>query len=92
MRFQKGNKGKPKGTKSKKTIQWEQLQEDIVGYHSERFNRRLVELMESEDPKIALKGMEMFCNVLEYFKPKQSRITHAGEKESPINIIIAKNL
>lgn len=90
--FIKGNKGRPPGIKQKKTIEWEQLRDDIVGYHAERFNRRLSELLESEDPKVALKGMEMFCNVLEYFKPKQSRITHTGEKESPINIIIAKNL
>lgn len=92
MRFEKGNPGKPKGAKSARTKEWEALAEDIIGRHAQRFNSRLTELMESEDEKIALKGMEMFCDVLEYFKPKQSRITHTGEKESPINIIISKNL
>lgn len=74
-------KGKPKGTKSKKTIQWDALGESIMNEHTERFNSSLNDL---DDDKF----MDMYIKVLEYFKPKQNRtdITSGGEKINPPTI------
>lgn len=74
-------KGKPRGTKSKKTIQWEALGESIMNEHTERFNDVLHSM---EDDKFA----DTFIKVLEYFKPKQNRtdITTGGEKINPPSI------
>jgi len=42
MPFEKGQSGnpngKPKGAKSEKTKQWEELHESIVGVHADKFN------------------------------------------------------
>lgn len=84
--------GRTKGTKNERTKQWEVLAETITGMHSELFNAIMLEFMESEDDKLREKGCQLYLQALEYFKPKQSRVTHAGEKESPIQIIIPPNL
>ena len=79
MAFKKGHsgntKGKPKGTKSKKTIQWELLADSIVNEHTERFNSEMKILSGRE-------FMDMYIKVLEYFKPKLNRtdILSDGEK------------
>lgn len=91
-KFEKGNGGRPKGIKSKRIIAWEQLGDSITGIHAELFNETVTGLMTSGKSNERIAGCELYMKALEYFKPKQSRITHAGEKESPINIIIAKNL
>ena len=91
-KFVKGNKGKPKGAKSLKTIQWEVLHEDIISTHSEGFNRTLNGLLSSPDIKVQQAGCDLFLQVLEYFKPKQSRITHLGDMTNPVQIIISKDL
>jgi hypothetical protein len=85
MPFKKGHsgniKGKPKGAKSKKTIQWEILGESIMNEHTEKFNAELSKLNGE-------KFMDMYVKVLEYFKPKQNRtdITTGGEKINPPTI------
>lgn len=73
--------GRPKGTKNKKTQQWEILGESIMNEHTERFNASLESL---DDDKF----MDMYIKVLEYFKPKQNRtdITSGGEKINPPTI------
>ena len=79
---QTGNpNGRPKGTKNKKTLQWEALSESITSEHTERFNRVLNAM---EDDKFA----DTYIKVLEYFKPKQNRtdITTGGEKINPPKI------
>lgn len=85
MPFKKGQsgnaRGKPTGTKSKKTVQWELLGDSIMNKHTERFNGVLKAM---DDDKFA----DTFIKVLEYFKPKQNRtdITSGGEKINPPKI------
>lgn len=65
----KGNtnnpKGKPAGTKNRKTEQWEVLAESIVTTHAKRFNDVLNNLGDEDFAKI-------YTQILGYFKPKIS--------------------
>lgn len=85
MPFKKGQSGNPKGkaegTKSEKTIQWELLGEAIVNKHTERFNRVLGELEDTD-------FMDQYLKVLEYFKPKlnRSELKHEGEIKTDISL------
>lgn len=64
---QSGNpNGRPKGTKSKKSRQWAQLGDAIVGRHTERFNNLLDQLSDED-------FSEMYLKILEYFQPKIQR-------------------
>lgn len=69
--FQKGESGnksgKPKGTKSEKTLAWEQLGDFITEAGAERVKT----ILESCTPK---DFMIYYPMLLEYFKPKQQRI------------------
>lgn len=69
--FQKGQSGnlagKPVGTKSKKTIAWENLGDFLT----EAGAIRAKEIMMKAPSK---EFMVYFNNLLEYFKPKQSRV------------------
>lgn len=85
--FQKGNEGRPKGTKNKRTQQWEALAESITGRQAEYFNDYLEELWESSDPKIKNQAAELFLKTLEYFKPKQQRTEVQQDDEMIIRIV-----
>lgn len=79
---QTGNpNGRPKGTRNKKTVQWEVLGDSIMNEHTEKFNTELAKLNGKD-------FMDMYVKVLEYFKPKQNRtdITSGGEKINPPKI------
>jgi len=90
---QSGNpKGKPKGTRSERVEAWNDLKDAIIDRHAGRFNQILADFMDSEDPEQQEKGAHMFLQCLEYFKPKQARITHAGDQEAPIQIIVGENI
>ena len=71
--------GRPKGAKSKKTVEWEALGEAITTRHADRFNKILKDL---PDDKFANK----FIQVLEYFKPKQARVENVHQGDVSINI------
>ena len=84
MAFQRGREktgGKQKGSKNKKTVQWDILGESIMNEHTEKFNTELAKLNDKD-------FMDMYIKVLEYFKPKQNRtdITTKGEKIIPPSI------
>lgn len=69
MRFKKGHQkvgGKKKGSKNKKTIEWEAIGEYLVGEGAERAKQILM----SEPDK---EFMNHFNLLLEYFKPKLAR-------------------
>lgn len=69
--FKKGESGnlagKPKGTKSEKTLAWEQLGDFITETGAQRVKKILAECTEKE-------FMIYYPILLEYFKPKQQRI------------------
>ena len=81
----KGKKtgGKKKGTPNKKTLQWEAIGEALITVHSERFNQILAT---SDDDKFS----KLFLDVMEYFKPKQSRVETEQKGEQVININVKR--
>jgi 23S rRNA U2552 (ribose-2'-O)-methylase RlmE/FtsJ len=85
MAYKKGEsgniKGKPKGLKAKKTLEWESLSESIINKHSAKFNEILTKLFDSKDSKEQQKGVDTYLQVLEYFKPKQSRVESTVKSE-----------
>ena len=81
MPFEKGHKGyKPKGSKAKKTLQWEALGEAIRNEHTEKFNQELAKL-EGKD------FIQAYSNVLEYFEPKKQRIEGDIDNELVIRVV-----
>jgi len=63
--------------------QWDSLKNDVVGSHSERFNAILDSLTDKEFVKV-------YLNILEYFKPKVTRVESVTNptKNTTINITI----
>jgi hypothetical protein len=90
MPFEKGKtgnpNGRPRGAVSEKTKLWEELGHYIVEGGAQR---AMVALQSLEDDEF----LDKYMTMLEYFKPKQARISHMGEQDtSPINIIIQDGL
>ena len=98
MAFEKGQsgnpKGKPKGAKGKKTKQWEELglmheeggaatANKIMNYYADKAfgNGGII------DEEKADKFMDHYKSLLEYFKPKQSRVENQHEGETTIRVI-----
>lgn len=76
-RFKKGNKGKPKGAKSSKTLEWEAFGKELLEHG---MPRALEVLQTCEDEKF----LNHFTNLLEYFKPKLARVDSLGlDKDTP---------
>jgi len=96
MPFEKGQSGnpngKPKGAKSEKTKQWEELHESIVGIHAEKFNSILQQWADSYDADEQAAFVDAYMKILEYFKPKQARTVHAGEQDAPVQITISDKI
>ncbi|MEQ8520257.1 MAG: hypothetical protein RID05_07600 [Cytophagales bacterium] len=59
--------GRPKGSKNKKTKQWEVLQESILERHTQKFNETL-------DSLEGMDFIETYLKVLSYFKPKMKAV------------------
>lgn len=72
-KFANGNPGRPKGSKNRRTMQWEEIGDALVNDHTERFSETLNALWNSEQLSDRVKGAELFLKVLEYFKPKRPR-------------------
>lgn len=73
---QSGNpNGKPKGALSAKTKAFEELGLSLTTVHAAKFNEVLGEMLESNPEK----GMYIYLQVLEYFKPKLNRTTLSGD-------------
>lgn len=90
MPFEKGNKGRPKGTKNVKTKQWESLADFITNSHAEAFNTHLLKLWNGTDEEKE-KACQLWLRVLEYFKPKMSRVDYTEVSDyEPIQFIITK--
>lgn len=86
MAFKKGQsgnlKGKPKGTKSEKTVFWDGMKDWFMQDGAERFKREL-ETLKGTAYVIA------YSNTLEFFKPKLSRteVKHEGEIKATMKIV-----
>ena len=80
--FQKGHKGfKPKGTKEKKTKQWEELGlmheeggAETANKILNAYAKKAIKLDGTVDEDSADKFMDHYKSLLEYFKPKQARV------------------
>jgi len=83
--FAKGNPGKPKGAISEKTRMWEELGQYVVTEGAERAMAVLA-AMDDED------FLSAYMQMLEYFKPKQARVTHSGDADGPVQIIVPEGL
>ena len=83
--FEKGNPGKPKGAVSEKTKMWEELGQYIVTEGAERAMQVLAKMDDDQ-------FLEQYMKMLEYFKPKQARVTHAGDADAPVQIIVPEGL
>lgn len=86
MGFKKGvvtnPNGKPKGTLSKKTLEWEEFGKQLL----ENGLPRAIEILQTCDDE---KFIAQFANLLEYFKPKLARVDtlQLPENTQPLNKI-----
>lgn len=93
MAFKKGQsgnlKGKPKGTKSEKTLAWENLGDFITETGAERVKT----ILSTCTPK---EFMVYYPVLLEYFKPKQQRVeTNLNIQDNSLEIkrtVFTKNV
>lgn len=86
MAFKKGESGnlagKPPGTKSKKTLEWEEFGRELL---EKGMPRALDILSTCEDEDF----MNNFTSLIEYFKPKLARteLSHKGEQTITVKFI-----
>lgn len=73
--FKKGEGGRPKGVKNKKTRQWDQIGDYLVNQGSEKF---LSILEESGDKEY----VDKFLAILNYFKPKLASTTNINQNDN----------
>ena len=76
---------KPKGAISEKQKLWDQLGNYVVSQGAERA-MHILSTMEDEE------YLKYYMTMLEFFKPKQARITHSGDAKEPIIIQMHGNL
>jgi hypothetical protein len=76
--FQKGNPGRPKGAKDKKTQQWDKFSEWFMSDGMERLEQEMAAL-EGKDYVSTCKDM------VEYFKPKLARTQNETEVKGEVN-------
>lgn len=76
--FAKGHKGlKPKGSKSTRTLEWEQFGKELL----EKGMPRALEILDICEPNMF---MNHFTGLLEYFKPKLARVDNLDlNKDTP---------
>lgn len=84
--------GRPKGIVNERVRQWESLADAITGRQSLKFELYMDELWESEDPKDRHKAAQLFIQTLEYFRPKQARITNDQNTAAPIQVIFPSGI
>jgi hypothetical protein len=89
MPFEKGisgnPNGRPQGALSEKTKMWNELGEWFVQEGAAKC-MRIMNDMEDEE------YIKHYTALLEYFKPKQARITHSGDEKAPVIIQVHSDL
>ena len=87
MPFKKGQSGNPagrkKGSKDKKTEQWERLGRQLTEESTEKVSE-IMKALAKEDPD---KFMNYYFQLIEYFKPRQSRVEQKTELDLSEKII-----
>jgi len=87
--FEKGKSGNPNGrpvgTVSDKVKMWNELGEWFVSEGAAKC-MRIMNDMEDEE------YIKHYTALLEYFKPKQARITHSGDEKAPVIIQVHSDL
>jgi len=89
MPFEKGisgnPSGRPQGAVSDKVKMWNDLGDWFVQEGAAKC-MRIMNGMEDEE------YIKHYTALLEYFKPKQARITHTGDEKSPVIIQVHSDL
>ena len=89
MPFSKGTSGnpsgRPQGAVSDKVRMWNKLGEWFVQEGAAKC-MRIMNDMEDEE------YIKHYTALLEYFKPKQARITHSGDEKAPVIIQVHSDL
>jgi hypothetical protein len=84
--------GRPLGSLNKKTLEWEEFGKDFVADALPKVAKFINECMDSRDEDLKFKAAGLTLDVLEYFKPKQARITHSGDEKAPVIIQVHSDL
>ena len=84
--------GRPIGTKNVRTLEWEAFGKDFVAEALPKVAVFINECMDSRDEDLKFKAASLTLDVLEYFKPKQARITHSGDEKAPVIIQVHSDL
>lgn len=77
--------GRPQGAISDKVRMWNELGEWFVQEGAAKC-MRIMNDMEDEE------YIKHYTALLEYFKPKQARITHSGDEKAPVIIQVHSDL
>jgi len=77
--FEKGNKGKPKGAKSKKTIEAVRRVEYVIGLLEENLDRD-IRMLESKE------RVNLWNTLQEYVRPKLQRTELIGKDGESLNL------
>ena len=89
MPFEKGQSGnpngRPQGAVSEKTRMWNELGEWFTQQGAAKCMRIMNEMEDEE-------YIKHYTALLEYFKPKQARITHSGDEKSPVIVQVHPDL
>jgi DNA-binding Lrp family transcriptional regulator len=89
MAFTKGisgnPNGRPVGAVSDKVKMWNELGEWFVQEGAAKCMRIMNEMQDEE-------YIKHYTALLEYFKPKQARVTHAGDEKAPVIIQVHSDL
>ena len=84
--------GRPLGSLNKKTLEWEEFGREFVARALPKVATFIDECMDSRDEDLKFKASALALDVLEYFKPKQARITHSGDDKAPVVIQVHSDL
>lgn len=84
--------GRPIGSLNKKTLEWEEFGSKFVAEALPKVAEFVNECMDSRDEDLKFKASALALDVLEYFKPKQARITHSGDEKAPVIIQVHSDL
>jgi len=78
-------KGKPAGTKSQKTLDWEAMRDKMTGAFTDKSIAYIENLWKRDEEK----AFDAYLKLIEYFKPKQQRtdLTTNGKDITPAFVV-----